>query len=144
MRAKVFYTVMSVVGLFVFVFVPVARADLEAVYTVDSLFTAVNAGELDAASDLFAEDAIAGYVLTNQTYEGSDEISAFLDDLHYEGREYEVVQLTMVGDVFELTLDIADRGHVWGQQKVQVEMEKGMIQRLIVLETRLTLWRISG
>lgn len=144
MRAKAFYTVLFVVVLSVFVFVSGAQASLEAIDTVDNLLTAVNTGELDAASALFAADAVAGYPLANQSYEGSDEIGVFLEGLHHEGREYEIVQLAMVGNTVDLTVDVADRGHVWGQHKLRVEVQGGMIQSLEVIEPRLTLWHIPG
>lgn len=143
MRAKAFCTVLSAVVLSVFVFVSGAQAGLEAVYAVDDLFTAINTGELDAATALFAADAVASYALTDRSYEGSNEIGVFLDDLHGERREYEIVQLAMVGDTVTLTVDIADSGHVWGQATLEVEVLNGMIQSLEVVETRLTLWRIQ-
>lgn len=144
MRAKAFCTALSTVVLSLFVFVSGAQAGLEAVYAVDGLFTAINAGELDAASALFAKDAVAGYALTDQSYEGTDKIGTFLDELHGERREYEIVQLAMVGDTVNLTVDIADSGHVWGQATLTVEVQDGMIQSLEVIETRLMLWRIQG
>lgn len=144
MSAKALWTVLSVVVLSVFVVVSGAQAGLEAVHAVDNLFTAVNGGELNAASALFSEDAVASYRVANQLYEGSDEIGTFLEGLHHEGRAYEIVQLAMAGDTVNLTVDVADRGRVWGQQTLRVEVQNGMIQSLEVIETRLTLWRISG
>ena len=144
MRAKAFCTALSTVVLSLFVFVSGAQAGLGAVYAVDGLFTAINAGELDAASALFAKDVVAGYALTDQSYEGSAEIGIFLDQLHGERREYEIVQLAMVGDTVNLTVDIADGSHIWGQATLTVEVQDGMIQSLKVIETRLMLWRIQS
>lgn len=144
MRARAFLSVLSVVVLSVFILVSGAQANLEAVYAVDNLFAAVSAGELDVASSLFSADAVATFAVTSRSYEGSEEIDAFLEVMHGEERKYEIVQLTMVGNSVELTVDIADRGHVWGRQRLSVDVQGGMIQRLEVVETRLTLWRIQG
>lgn len=144
MRAGTFLGVLSVVVLSVFVLVSGAQANLEAVYAVDNLFTAVNAGELDAASAMFSADAVAIYAVTDQLYEGSDEVDVFLEGLHGEDRAYDIVQIAMTGDTVDLTLDVADHGHVWGQLRLTVEVREGMIQSLEVIETRLMLWRITG
>ncbi|MDX1686742.1 MAG: nuclear transport factor 2 family protein [Candidatus Promineifilaceae bacterium] len=144
MRAGAFLGVLSVVVLSVFVLVSGAQANLEAVYAVDNLFTAVNSGELDAASAMFSADAVASYAVTDQWYEGSDEIGIFLEGLHGEDRAYEIVQIAMTGDTVDLTLDVADHGHVWGQLKLTSVVHDGRIEHLEVVETRLMLWRVSG
>lgn len=144
MRAKAFCTILFVAVISVAVFVPGVQANLDAVYTVDSFFTALNADDLDEASGQFAADAVAGYATTNQWFEGRDEIAIFLEGMHHEGRAYEIVQLSMVDDTVDLTVDIADRGRVWAWQRLTVEVQDGFIQRLEVVEIRLTLWRIFG
>ena len=144
MRVRAFLGVVFAVFLSVFMLVSGAQANLEAVYAVDDLFAAVNAGELDAASALFSADAVASVTWTKQSYEGLEEIDAFLEVMHGEEREYEIVQLAMVGDTVDLTLDISDHGHVWGQATLTVEVQNGTIRSVEVVETRLTLWRIQG
>lgn len=119
------------------------HATLEPVYTVDNLFEAVNGGDLNTASTFFATDAVARITMTHQSYENEAEIRRFLEDLHGVGRAYEIVQLNMEGDTVNITVNIADQGHVWAQQKMTAVVHEGRIHDLAVTETRLTLWRIS-
>jgi hypothetical protein len=144
MRAKTFVTLLILTVLSVFVFVSGAQASLGAVYTVDGLFSAISSGDLDSASAMFAPDAVASQAMTNQLYEGADEIGILLEKLHGEGREYEIVQLEMLGNTVNLTADIADDGHVWGRQTMTVEVQNGLIQSFEIIETHLTLWRIMA
>ncbi|MDX1418237.1 MAG: hypothetical protein R3293_28815 [Candidatus Promineifilaceae bacterium] len=65
-----------------------------------------------------------------------------LENWHHERRTLDIVQLIMNGNTVHLTIDVADQGEVWAQQRVKAEVEDGMIQSLEVIETRLTLWRI--
>jgi hypothetical protein len=144
MRAKPFLAVLVVLFLSLFVFVFESRAGVDSVNAVDNLITAVNAGELDEALALFATDAVASNAQTRRSYAGSDEIGRLLQELHREGRQYEIVRLIMDGDRVELTVDVSEYGLVWGQQRMAADVQDGLIRNLEVLEVRLTLWRILG
>lgn len=143
MKVKVFFGILSIVVIGL-LFVSGAQARRGSIDTVDQLFTAVNTGELEVASDLFAADAVVSYTRTNKSYEGPGEIGHFLESLHYEGRTFEIVQASVEDDTVKLTVDVADRGHVWGQQTLEVKMQGRQIKSFEVIETRLTLWRISS
>ncbi len=119
------------------------RASLESVNGVGRLIAAVNAGEIETASSYFAPDAVATVKNTRQIFDNAEEIGRFLEGLHRPGRTYEIVEMDLAGDRATLRVDIADRGHVWGQHKMVVVLRGGRIQSLDIVETRLTLWRIN-
>lgn len=117
-----------------------ALASAQPVYAMDGLYSSINAGDMDAAVDMFAEDAIAHYVHTDATYEG-DAIADMLDVWHVEGRTYDIVSISMEGNSVEIVVDIADNGIVWGQQTTVAVVEDGLIQSLELTSISLQLWR---
>lgn len=144
MRTKVFISVLSVVVLASFIFVFAAQASAEPVYAVNTMFTDLNTGHINNISALFAKDAVARNDRLDLTFNGKEAIGQYLQNWHREGRTYDIVNLEMEDDTVHFTVDISDRGHVWGQQEMNATVNNGMIENLEVLETRLTLWRISA
>ena len=142
MKARTLLPVLFVLLLSVFIVVSVAQASVEPVLAVDDLFTAVTACEIEQATSLFAADAVARNDVANILYEGSAEISNLLDGWEREGRVFEIVQLEMVDNTVDLTVEISDDGIVWARQAMTAAVQDGKIQNLDVHQIELQLWRV--
>ena len=144
MKTKILAMAALVVALALFLFGSTARADLEAMRTVESMYSALNEGSLDGAAALFADDAAVRSAATGQTAAGQAEIGEMLGAWRNGGnRQYDIVGARMSGDTVELVVDIADHGHVWGQETVRAVVQDGRIRSFDVTAFRLQLWRIA-
>lgn len=119
--------------------VPSAQAHVESVFTLDSLFTALNTGEMDTALAAFAADALVENRMWGETYRGTAEIGPVLEAMQREGRQYEIVRVEMVGDTITVAVDISDRGQVWGTETIMAEVSAGKLQKLSVSAIQLKL-----
>ncbi|MCL4295895.1 MAG: nuclear transport factor 2 family protein [Anaerolineae bacterium] len=119
--------------------VPSAQAHVEPVFTLDSLFTALNTGEMDTALAAFAADALVENRMWGETYRGTAEIGPVLEAMQREGRQYEIVRVEMVGDTITVAVDISDRGQVWGTETIMAEVSAGKLQKLSVSAIQLKL-----
>ena len=145
MKAKVFVMAVLVVALALFLFGSTVQADLEAMRTVESVFTALNEGSLDDAAALFAEDATFRCFVTGKSAAGPAEIGEVLAMLSNGGKhQYDIVGAHMSGDAVELVVDIADNGSVWGQETVRAVVQNGKIHSFDLTGCRLQLWRMGA
>jgi hypothetical protein len=116
-----------------------AQADIQAIYAVDNLFTALNAGQVDTAATLFAADAVVANRVRDQTYVGADEIRQMLEAMPKESRQFDIVRAQMVGDTVTLDVEISDRGIAWATETFVAEISDGKVQTLDVTAVRLKL-----
>ncbi|MBE7474369.1 MAG: hypothetical protein DPW09_45400 [Anaerolineae bacterium] len=123
---------------------PPAQANVESVFTVDKLFTALNTGEMDAALTAFATDAVVENQVRGETYHGAAEIGPILQAMQREGRQYEIVRMEMAGDTITVAVEISDRGQMWGTETITAEVREGKLQKLTVSAIQLKLWRCPG
>lgn len=118
---------------------PPAQAHVESVFTLDSLFTALNTGEMDTALATFAADALVENRMWGETYRGAAEIGPVLEAMQREGRQYEIVRVEMVENTITVAVDISDRGQVWGTETIMAEVSEGKLQKLSVSAIQLKL-----
>jgi ketosteroid isomerase-like protein len=116
-----------------------AQADIQAIYAVDNVFTALNAGQVDTAATLFAADAVVENKVRNETYVGADEIRQMLEAMPKESRQFDIVRAEMVGDTVTLDVEISDRGIVWATETFVAAISDGKVQTLDVTAARLKL-----
>jgi hypothetical protein len=116
----------------------IVQAGVAPVTAIDTLVAEVNSDSLEEAMDMFAEDAVFTNELIGRSYVGKEEIEATLDEWQRPGRAFEIVALSMDGDTVEVTLDISDRGIVWGQQRMRAQVTDGLIGDLALTQIRLS------
>ena len=114
---------------------------------VESLFAALNEGDLDSAMTAFAAGATAENRPGGQAYLDLDQIAAMLEGWQRGDREYEVLgeEITSVItsavdnlDIVTSEVEISDRGIAWGRQTIMAVVYDGQIQKLYVTRFRLT------
>jgi hypothetical protein len=65
-----------------------------------------------------------------------------LQDMQREGRRYDVVNVTVEGDTVTATVEVSDKGLVWGTETIEAQMKGDKLQSFTVVAFRLELWRI--
>ena len=130
------------VGLMILAAVPAsALADhmpfpVPAPFAVPDLYESLNAGDIDGALSVFAEDAVLKSNLTKGEWAGREEIGALLESRMRDGREFQVVShYTREG--LELIVEVSDNGIVWGRETIEAMIEGGMIRELTTTGFRL-------
>lgn len=116
-----------------------AQASIQPVMAVDSVFTALNSGDVEAAVNWFSEDAVAENLLSRESYVGKDEIRQMLQAMPRAGRQYDIVWVEMAGDKITLAVEISDHGFAWGLQTFTAEVRDGKLNSLNTVRFRLTL-----
>jgi hypothetical protein len=143
MKARIFMALFVLV-IPVLLNAPPAQANVESVFTVDKLFTALNTGEMDVALAAFATDAVVENRVRGETYYGAAEIEPMLQAMQRDGRQYEIVRVEMVGDTITVAVEISDRGQMWGTETITAAVSEGKVQKLNVSAIQLKLWRCPG
>ena len=105
---------------------PSAQASVQPIVTVDSFFTALNAGDLTAAVAVFTPDATAT-LARGETYGGQAEIAALVQLMEHPGRHYEIVQARMADDTVSFTVEVSDQGVRWGEATIVAEVQAGKL-----------------
>lgn len=116
-----------------------ARASIQPILAVDNVFTALNSGDVEAAMNWFAEDAVAENLLRKESYVGKDEIRQMLQAMPRAGRQYDIVWAQMAEDQITFTVEVSDRGFAWGLQTFTAEVKDGKVSSLKAVNFRLTL-----
>jgi ketosteroid isomerase-like protein len=119
-----------------------AQASTTPVLAVDSMFTALNSGEMEAAAAAFTSDAVAENKVRGETFAGTDEISQMLAGMYREGRQFKIVDAEMDGDRITAQVEVSDRGIVWGTETILAEVKDSKLRSFTVSAFRLELWRI--
>lgn len=142
MKARILAVVLvALVGVFVLLSGRQAQAVNSAAVAVEDLFTALNAGEVDAAVAYFAEDAVAENWVRGERYSGAAEIAQMLRGMQRDGRRFDLQSVSGSGDTVMLKVEVSDRGLVWGTQTILVGVADGKIESFKVTGFRLDLWR---
>lgn len=131
-------------GLFILVvsvllYAPAARACVEAP-VVDALFAALNNGDIDTAVATFDAEATVEVLPQHEKYLGGAEIRPVLQAMQHQGRHFEVVGGQITGDNITLTVEISDRGRVWGTQTIIARVNGDKLHALQVSGVQLKLW----
>jgi len=77
----------------------------------------------------FTEHAVVVNKLDNRTYV-EEEIAEILTVWERPGRTYDIISQHTDVDIVTVTLDVADKGWVWGQHRVTAAIENGTISDL--------------
>lgn len=139
MKAR-FFMALFVLVIPVLLNAPPVQANVESILTVDKLFTALNADEMDVALAAFATDAVVENRVRGETYYGLAEIEPMLQAMQHEGRQYEIVRLEMVGNTITVAVEISDRGQMWATETIMAEISEGKVQKFSVSAIQLKLW----
>jgi hypothetical protein len=118
--------------------VPSAQASVEPMITVNSFFTALNAGDHEAAVATFAPDATAT-LARGETYRGPADIVDLVQLLEHPGRHYEIVQSHMAEDTLTLNVEVSDQGIRWGEATIVAEVQGGELHTFHEMAFRLRL-----
>ena len=138
MKGRILVVVLVVLaGLAVFLNGSLAQGPAAPALAAASLFAEVNSGDLDAALELFAEDAVATDRVRGRTYEGAGEIQKMLAGMHRDGRRLDMVKLEEAGSQLRVTAEISDDGLVWGTEWMTIELNNGKIQSYELTAIRL-------
>jgi hypothetical protein len=113
------------------------HAGLTSAPAVDSLFAQINAGNLEQAQALFAEDAVYTNNLTGRSCDGFAEIEEDLASWQHPGRRYDIVAVTEAGDSLQIMVEVSDRGIVWARERMTADLSDGLIQSLELDDVRL-------
>jgi hypothetical protein len=106
--------------------VPPAQASVEPIVAANSLFTALNAGDHEAAVASFTPDAVAT-LARGETYRGLDEISHMVDLMEHPGTTYEIVYAHTTGDTVTVVADVSYHGIRWGEDTIVLEVQEGKL-----------------
>ena len=110
--------------------VAAAAADTQPLNVAIGYEQALNLGDPDAMTALFADDAVFYRHIGGQAITGQAAIREALAPWARENRTYEIVSLNMTGDEMTLVVDISDQGVTWGRQTLRAVVEDGLIQSL--------------
>lgn len=105
---------------------PPAQAGIQPIVAAGSFFTALDAGDHEAAVAMFTPDGVATLV-RGETYQGPEGISELVQLLAYPGRYHEIVQAHMAGDTVTVVVEISDRGVGWGEATIEIEVQGGKL-----------------
>ena len=125
-----FLIVLLLFGLLAIAGVAPAHADTQPLSLAIGFEQALNLGDVDAMTVLFADDATYVYTIGGKAIVGRDAIRDFLEPRSKPDRSYEVVGMTMTLESLTLIVDIADNGITWGRQTLRVVVEDGLIQSM--------------
>jgi ketosteroid isomerase-like protein len=143
MKGKILAVVgMVILGSVLFLNSRQAQASISPAIAFDNVFVALNAGDMDTALSLFAEDATAENLVRAESFRGASQIRQMLQDMQREGRRYDVVNVTVDGDTVTAIVDVSDKGLVWGSETIEAKMNDVKLQSFTVVAFRLELWRI--
>lgn len=116
--------------------VAVAAADTRPLNVAIGYEQALNLGDLEAMTALFADDAVFYSHIGGEAITGHAAIREALAPWSRENRTYEIVSLNMTGNEMTIVVDIADRGIAWGRQTLRATVEDGLIQTMAPLAFR--------
>jgi len=122
-----------------------AQAEAQPLPTLalDSLFSALNEGDVISALDAFDARASVENLPGGESYLDADQIAVMLEGWNREGRHFAAAhgEVTRIAPGLEMVLsdvEITDRGVTWGREKMLAVVYNGKIQRLHVIHARLT------
>lgn len=134
MKKTVLFVVL--LGLLVIAGIAPVRADTQPLSLAVGFEQALNLGDVEAMTALFAADGTYVHTVGGQEIVGRDAIRDFLSSRSKADRNYEVVGATMTGNQLTLVVDIADRGITWGRQTLHVVVEDSLIQSMELVAFR--------
>jgi limonene-1,2-epoxide hydrolase len=143
MKTRIFVVVfVGVVVLALIVNGVYAQDRNEPLITVNSLFSALNSGQVDMAVTTFADNATVENRVRGETYQGLAEIRQMLQEMSVNGRQYEITGYQQAGDTLIAQVEVSDRGLAWGTQTILAIVKDGKVLAFNVTDFRLELWKL--
>jgi limonene-1,2-epoxide hydrolase len=105
---------------------PTAQASVEPIFTVDSFFAALNAGDHEAAVAAFTPDAVAT-LARGETYRGQSDIVDLVQLMERPGGHYEIVRVRMTNDTVTMDVEVSNQGIRWGEATIVAEVQGGKL-----------------
>lgn len=131
-----FSLVMVLFALLALAGIAPVHADTQPLSLAIGIEEALNLGDAEAMTALFALDGRYVHTVGGDEIIGREAIRDFLDARSNANRSFEVVGATMTGDNLTLTVDVADRGITWGRQTVHVVVKNGLIKSMELVAFR--------
>lgn len=119
--------------------VPSAQASVEPIAVGSSFFTALNAGDYEAAAAAFGADATAT-LIRGETYRDRAGIADMVRRLDHNGRHYQIVQAMTAGDTVTMRVEISDHGIRWGEETIVAKVQEGKLHTFEEKAFRLRLY----
>jgi hypothetical protein len=114
-------------------------ADTQPLFLAIGFEEALNLGDIDAATALFADDAAYVKYIGGEAITGRAAIRDELATQTNPNRTYDVVAANMSGGQLTLVVEIADHGITWGRHTMRLAVEDGLIQSMETVAFRLLL-----
>lgn len=105
---------------------PSAHAGVEPLVVADSFFTALNAGDDQAAAAAFTPDAVAN-LARGEAYSGQADIASMVQLMSHPGRHYEIVEASLADGTLSLRVEVSDHGIRWGEATIVAEAQGGKL-----------------
>ena len=105
---------------------PSAHAAVEPIVAADSFFSALNAGDDQAAVAAFSSDAVAS-LSRGETYSGQADLASLVQVMNHPGRRYQIVASQAQGEALTLSVEVSDHGIRWGEATIVVEAQAGKL-----------------
>ena len=126
MIARIVATLVMLVTLATFS-APSAEASVDPIVTANSFFTAINAGDHEAAVASFNSEAVAT-LARGETYRGQADLADLVQLMERPGRHYEIIQAGVVDGTLTLNVEVSDHGIRWGEAMIVAEVQGGKLQ----------------
>jgi hypothetical protein len=114
-------------------------ADTQPLFLAIGYEEALNLGDIDAAANLFADNAAYVKYIGGEAITGRAAIRDALAMQTNPNRSYDVVAASMSGGQLALVVEIADHGITWGRHTMRLIIEDGLIQSMETVGFRLLL-----
>jgi hypothetical protein len=126
-------------GLMLLTGVATVAADTQPLFLAIGFEEALNLGDVDAAANLFADDAAYVKYIGGEAITGRAAIRDALATQTNPNRSYDVVGASMSGGQLTLVVEIADQGITWGRHTMRLVVEDGLIQSMETVAFRFLL-----
>lgn len=128
MKSK--FSLVLMLGLLVIVGVAQVAADTQPLSLAIGFEQALNLGDAEAMSVLFADDAVYARYIGGDFITGREAIRDALSPQFDPDRTFDIVGVTMVDDQLTLVVEISDHGIAWMRQTLRATVRDGLIQSL--------------
>ena len=128
MKSK--FSLVLMLGLLVIVGVAQVAADTQPLSLAIGFEQALNLGDAEAMTALFADDAVYARYIGGDFITGREAIRDALSPQFDPDRTFDIVGVTMVDNQLTLVVEISDHGIAWMRQTLRATVREGLIQSL--------------
>ena len=123
-------SIFLLLGLLVIGGVYQVAADTQPLSLAIGFEQALNLGDAEAMTALFADDAVYARYIGGDFITGREAIRDALSPQFDPDRTFDIVGVTMVDDQLTLVVEISDHGIAWMRQTLRATVRDGLIQSL--------------